>query len=229
MINMVCNNIILGDEIAIVFGTLGHRPQSLIPTIKSTEDVERVVFYYGGDSEATRARDTVIDYCRSLRIPVDAVDLPDVFDLIGISKRIRSDMREWKRRGSKIAIFNIAGGTRPTSSAALLACIMEGVPTVYMHDVTHDEIALPLLEIEYSKILSPKERKILSIIRKKENRKKPLSGIDLARLFGVTKATMNYHIKQLLKKGVISLTIDPEDSRRKIVSLQPTVELLLGD
>lgn len=229
MINTVRDNIIPRDIMSIVFGTLGHRSQSLIPTIRSTENVERVIFYYGGDEEAKRARDAVIDYCKSLRIPVDAVELPDVFDLMDIAKRIKGDIRQWKKRGSKISIFNIAGGTRPTSSAALLACILEGVPTVYVHDVTHDEIALPLLEIEYRKILSPKERKILEIIRKQQNRKKQLSQIELAKLFGVTKATMNYHVKQLLKKGVISLTPDPEDMRRKLIAIQPTVELLLGD
>jgi len=214
---------------AIVFGTLGHRPQSFIPTIKSTEDVERVVIYYGGDDEASRAKDAIIEYCKNLRIPVDAVELSDVFDLIGITKRIRGDIRDWKKRGSKISIFNIAGGTRPTSSAALLACILEGIPTVYVHDVTHDEIALPLLEMEYNKILSPKEKRILEIIRRNQSKKKPLSEIELAKQFGVTKATMNYHVKQLLKKGVISLTPDPDDMRRKLVAIQPTVELLLGE
>ena len=124
---------------SIIFGTLGHRPQSLIPSIKTTENDERVVFYYGGDEEAAKARDEVVEYCKNLRIAVDAVELPDVFDLLGITKRIRADLREWKRRGPKIAVFNIAGGTRPTSSAALLACILEGVPTVYVHDVTYDE------------------------------------------------------------------------------------------
>ena len=214
---------------SIVFGTLGHRPQSLIPSIKATEGVERVVFYFGGDQEAEKAKDEVVEYCKNLRIPVDPVKLPDVFDLLGIAKRIRADLSDWKKRGQKIAIFNIAGGTRPTSSAALLACMLEGVPTVYVHDVTNDEIALPFLEIEYSHILSNKERKILTIIRKNQRQNKPLSEVELARQFEVTKATMNYHVKQLLKKGVINLTPDQTDTRRKLVTIQPAVELLLGD
>ena len=213
---------------SLVFGTLGHRPQSLIPTIKATENVERVIFYYGGDPEATKAKDEVVEFCKDLRIPVDAVELPDVFDLMGIARKIRGDIKEWRKRGSRIAIFNIAGGTRPTSSAALLACILEGIPTVYVHDVTYDEIALPLLEIEYTKILSNKERKILEIVKKHQH-KKPLSEVELSREFEVTKATMNYHVKQLLKKGAIALTPDPVDNRRKLVTIAPTVELLLGE
>jgi DNA-binding MarR family transcriptional regulator len=213
---------------SIVFGTLGYRPQSLIPTIKATENVERVVFYFGGDQQAWKAKEEVVNYCKNLRIPVDAIELPDVFDLMGIAKRIRADIREWKKRGAKIAIFNIAGGTRPTSSAALLACILEGIPTVYVHDVTYDEITLPLLKIEYTKVLSAKERKILDAIRKAQA-KSPLSEVELARQFGVTKATMNYHVKQLLKKGAIAITPDPEDTRRKQLTIEPTIELLLGD
>jgi len=213
---------------SIVFGTLGYRPQSLIPTIKATENVERVVFYFGGDQQAWKAKEEVVNYCKNLRIPVDAIELPDVFDLMGIAKRIRADIREWKKRGAKIAIFNIAGGTRPTSSAALLACILEGIPTVYVHDVTYDEITLPLLKIEYTKVLSAKERKILDVIRKAQA-KRPLSEVELARQFGVTKATMNYHVKQLLKKGAIAITPDPEDTRRKQLTIEPTIELLLGD
>jgi DNA-binding MarR family transcriptional regulator len=213
---------------SIVFGTLGYRPQSLIPTIKATENVERVVFYFGGDQQAWKAKEEVVNYCKNLRIPVDAIELSDVFDLMGIAKRIRADIREWKKRGAKIAIFNIAGGTRPTSSAALLACILEGIPTVYVHDVTYDEITLPLLKIEYTKVLSAKERKILDAIRKAQA-KRPLSEVELARQFGVTKATMNYHVKQLLKKGAIAITPDPEDTRRKQLTIEPTIELLLGD
>jgi len=212
----------------IVFGTLGHRPQSLIPSIKATENVERVIFYYGGDQQAVKAKDDVVEYCKNLRIAVDAVELPDVFDLMSIAKRIRGDIKDWKKRGLKISVFNIAGGTRPTSSAALLACILEGVPTVYVHDITNDEIALPLLEIEYTKVLSPKERKILEIVMKAQ-RKKPLSEVELAGQFGVTKATMNYHVKQLLRKGAIALTPDAKDNRRKLVTIEPTIELLLGD
>ena len=212
----------------IVFGTLGHRPQSLIPSIKATEKVERVVFYFGGDQQAVKAKEEVVDYCKSLRIPVDAIELPDVFNLMDIARKIRSDIRDWKRRGAKIAIFNIAGGTRPTSSAALLACMLEGIPTVYVHDVTYDEITLPLLKIEYTKVLSDKERKILGLV-KRAQAKKPLSEVELAKQFGVTKATMNYHVKQLLMKGAIAMNLDPEDARRKLLTIEPTIELLLGD
>jgi len=136
-----------------VFGTLGYRPKSLIPTIRSTKDVDKVVFYCGADKsdpdavkKVAEARKAVLDYCRTMKIAADAVDLEDPFDFKRVAARIRGDIRKHKKEGKEVAVFNIAGGTRPTSSAALLACILEGVPTVYVHDLTYEEIRLPLLK-----------------------------------------------------------------------------------
>src|SRR4030066_1819653 len=129
-----------------VFGTRGYRPKSLIPTIKSTPDVDKVVFYCGADKndpEAVKkvadARKGVLDYCRTMKIATDAVDLEDPFDFKRIAVKIRGDIRKHKREGKEVAVFTLAGGTRPTSSAALLACILEGVPTVYGHDLKYGE------------------------------------------------------------------------------------------
>jgi len=217
-----------------VFGTLGYRPKSLIPTIKSTPNVDKVVFYCGADrsdSEAlkrvTEARKAVIDYCRTMRIAAEAVDLEDPFDFKRIALRIRSDIKKHKRDGKEIAVFNIAGGTRPTSSAALLVCILEGIPTVYVHDITYEEIHLPLLRMEYSQILSGEERAILKVLLK--NRGKDLTEVELARLVGKHKATINHHLRNLISKGAVRLEGHHSDSRKKIVRLEESTELLLGD
>ncbi len=218
----------------VVFGTLGFRPKSLIPTIRSTANVEKVVFYCGADRadpEAVRnvaeARKAVLDYCRSMKLAVDAVDLEDPFDFKSIATRIRGDIRRHKREGKKISVFNIAGGTRPTSSAALLACILEGVPTVYVHDVTYEEIPLPLLRMEYSQVLSGEEREILRTLLR--NRSRKLTEIDLSKLVGKHKATVNHHIKNLVAKGAVRLDAHPTDSRKKVVTVEESTELLLGD
>jgi CRISPR locus-related DNA-binding protein len=217
-----------------VFGTLGYRPKSLIPTITSTQDVDKVVFYCGADrsdpqavKKVAEAKRQVIDYCNSLKIAVEAVDLDDPFDLKSIALRIRSDVRKHTKEGRKIGIFNIAGGTRPTSSAALLVCILEGIPTVYVHDVTYEEIHLPMLRMEYSRILSTEERAILRALL--SNRTKELSEVDLARIVGKHKATVNHHIRNLIRKGAVRLEVDPRDARKKLVSLEESTELLLGE
>lgn len=217
-----------------VFGTLGYRPKSLIPTIRSTPDVDKVVFYCGADKnepEAARkvadAKKAVLEYCRTMRIAVEAVELDDPFDFKRIALRIRSDIKKHKREGKEIAVFNIAGGTRPTSSAALLTCILEGIPTVYVHDVTYEEIHLPLLRMEYNQVLSGEEREILRVLLK--NKSKDLTEVELARLVGKHKATINHHLRNLISKGAVRLEKHKGDSRKKIVRVEESTELLLGD
>lgn len=225
---------ISATEMVAVFGTLGYRPKSLIPTIKSTPNVDKVVFYCGADrtdpeavGKVADARKEVIEYCRQMKLAVDAVDLPDPFDFKGIAMRIRRDVRKHKREGREIAMFNIAGGTRPTSAAALLVCILEGIPTVYVHDISYEEIPLPLLRMEYSQVLSSEEREILKALSK--NRSKRLAEVDLASLLGKHKATLNHHLRNLVAKGAVRLERHPTDSRKKLVLVEESTELLLGD
>ncbi len=217
-----------------VFGTLGFRPKSLIPSIRSTQNVDKVVFYCGadkGDPDAVQkvaeAKKEVLEYCRTMKIPAVAVELGDPFDFKGIALKIRGDLKRHKREGKEVAVFNIAGGTRPTSSAALLTCILEGVPTVYVHDLTYEEIHLPLLKMEYSQVLSGEEREILSVLLK--NKSKDLTEVELAKLVGKHKATINHHLRNLIRKGAVRLENHRSDSRKKIVRVEESTELLLGD
>lgn len=217
-----------------VFGTLGFRHDSLIPTIRSTPNVDKVVFYCGADKSepsavksVAAARRAVLDYCREMKIAAEAVDLQDPFDFKSIAKRIRADVRRYKKDGKEIAVFNIAGGTRPTSSAALLTCMLEGIPTVYVHDITYDEIPLPLMRMEYSKILSGEERHVLQTLLK--SRAKEMTEVELAKAIGKHKATVNHHVKNLVAKGVLRLERHPKDARKKVLTVDDSVELLLGE
>lgn len=219
---------------AVVFGTLGYRPKSLIPTLRSTQDVEKLVFYFGADKndpdagrKVSDARKTVVDYCVKMGVAVEPVELRDPFDFKEIATRIRKDLRKHKREGKEIAVFNIAGGTRPTSSAALLVCILEGVPTVYIHDVTYEEIHLPLLKMEYDQVLSKEEKEILRFLSR--NRGSDVTEVELASKLGKHKATMNHHIKNLVRKGAVRLEKHPQDQRKRVVKVEDSTELLLGD
>jgi putative CRISPR-associated protein (TIGR02619 family) len=219
---------------AVVFGTLGFRPRSLIPTIKSMPDVEKLVFYCGADKsdpEAVKkvadAKRSVLEYCSSMKIAVDPVDLEDPFDFKSIAMRIRTDIRRHRREGKEIGVFNIAGGTKPTSSAALLVCILEGVPTVYIHDLTYEEIHLPLLRMEYNQVLSEEERQILGFLLK--NRTKEFTEVELAKALGKHKATINHHLRNLVAKGALRLEKHAKDARKKVVRVEDSTELLLGE
>jgi len=173
------------------------------------------------------ARQEVVDYCRKMKIAVDAIDLDDPFDFKNIALRIRSDIRKHKRDGRQIGVFNIAGGTKPTSSAALLVCILEGVPTVYIHDLTYEEIRLPLLRIEYSQVLSGEEKEILKYLLRTKST--PTTEVELARALKKHKATINHHLRNLVAKGTVRLERHPSDSRKKVVKVEESTELLLGE
>ncbi|MFQ5910675.1 MAG: MarR family transcriptional regulator, partial [Thermoplasmata archaeon] len=195
---------------ATLFGTLGWRPASLIPSIKSTEGLEKVILYHSDHERSKRARDEVVRYCNERDLPARSVELRDAFDLIEIAKRIRDDIRRERNEGNTIAKFNIGGGTRLMSSGALLACVLEGVPTTYVHDDTLMEFPLPLLQIEYSDALTPRQKETLSFLI---NSGRPMTQTELSKKLGIHKATINHHIKELRKKGLVSMTTDPKDSR----------------
>jgi DNA-binding MarR family transcriptional regulator len=209
----------------ILFGTLGWRPQSLIPSIRSTKDIERLYFYHSDNPDTIKAKDKVVEHCESIGLPVHPILLPNAFNLIDIADRIKADVEKVKSEGHSSIRFNIAGGTRLTSSAALLVCILKGIPTIYVHDETFEEIRLPLLQMDYSANFTGKQTEILHFLR--ENKDKPYSQTHLAKAIGVHKATMNHHIKELKKKGVVAITPGEDDSRERMISLAPHVDLLL--
>ncbi len=210
----------------VLFGTLGWRPQSLMPSIKSTEGLERVVFYHSAHEKSRAARSKVMSFCGTLGVPVTPIELSDAFDLIEIAARIRQDIRKARQDGSEAIRFNIAGGTRLMSSAALLVCILEGIPTTYVHDDTHKEIQLPLLKMNYADRLSGKQKGILEYLV--AQRERPVNETALAKALGVHKSTMNHHVRALVEKGVVEVVPDPQDSRAHLVRAAPGAELLVG-
>jgi CRISPR locus-related DNA-binding protein len=209
----------------ILFGTLGWRPQSLIPSIRSTKDIEKLYFYHSEHPDTIKAKNKVVEHCNSIGLPVHPIELPNAFNLIDIAEKIKKDIEKVRSEGNENIRFNIAGGTRLTSSAALLVCILKGIPTIYVHDETFEEIQLPLLKMDYSSIFTSKQKEILNFLRK--NKGKPITQTHLADELGIHKATMNHHVKKLRDKGVIKVSLDQEDSRVRMVSLAPHVDLLL--
>jgi len=209
----------------VLFGTLGWRPQSLIPSIRGTEGLERVVVYHSDHAKSREARSRVIEFCRSLGVPASGVEVSDAFDLLHCASQIRSDVRKEKASGSSVR-FNIAGGTRLMSSAALLVCILEGIPATYVHDETYQEIPLPLLHVAYGEGLTTKQREVLGFLV--NNRDRDFTETSLAKSLGVHKATMNHHLRELERKGAIERLPDPDDARQLIVKPAPGMDLLIG-
>lgn len=210
---------------ALLFGTLGWRPQSLLPSIRSTESLDRVVVYHSDHEKSRAAMAKVADFCEAFGVPLTAVELDNAFNLMQIARRIREDLRK-ARAGAQPVRFNIAGGTRVMSSAALLACILEGVPTTYVHDDTGEEVALPLLRMNYAEHLSPRQREILKFLV--DHADASHSESALAKAMHVHKTTMNHHVRALAEKGVVEIAPDPRDARAYVVRAAAGADLLVG-
>ena len=181
--------------------------------------------YHSDHAKSRDARAKVLEFCRALGVTASGVELSDAFDLIEIATRIRADVRREKASGAAVR-FNIAGGTRLMSSAALLVCILEGVPATYVHDETHKEIPLPLLRMTYGDHLTARQREVLGFLV--ENRERAYTETALAKALGVHKATMNHHLRELGAKGAIERARDPGDARALLIRAAPGMELLLG-
>lgn len=208
----------------VLFGTLGWRPQSLIPSIRSTEGLDRVLFYHSDHAKSRDARGKVMEFCRTLGVAANGVELSVAFDLLESAGRMREDVRKERSSGAEVR-FNIAGGTRLMSSAALLVCILEGIPATYVHDDTYREIPLPLLRLRYGESLTKKQREVLRFLVK--NRERLFSETALARALGVHKATMNHHLRRLEAAGAVERAKDPADGRRLILQPAAGMELLV--
>src|SRR5437899_10909192 len=120
----------------VLFGTLGWRRQSLLPSIRSTENLERVVFYHSDHVKSRDARSKVMEFCRALRVTAHAIEVSDAFDYLHVAGQIRADVGRDRAAGPDLR-FNSAGGTRHMNSAALLVCMLEGIPATYVHDETY--------------------------------------------------------------------------------------------
>ncbi len=209
-----------------ILGTLGFRANSLLPTLESTPSVERAVVFCNDHPRALEALAEVERVCSIMGIGMQRVRIPDAFDLLEAAKAMRSEVRKLREEGSEIAVFNIAGGTKMMSAAALLVCAMEGLSSVYVHDETYREIPLPLLKVDYSHLLTPAQRDILEFLW--DHRSTPKTQVEIAEGMGKHKATINHHIRILEEKGIVRLREDSGDRRRKVVSVDEALGLILG-
>jgi CRISPR locus-related DNA-binding protein len=209
-----------------ILGTLGFRANSLLPTLESTPSVEQAVVFCNDHSRALEALAEVKKVCDIMGIELKRVCIPDAFDLIQAGKAMREEVRGLKQRAVEIAVFNIAGGTKMMSAAALLVCAMEGLNSVYVHDETYQEIPLPLLKVDYSQLLTPAQREMLVFLWK--NRERPMTQVEIAQGMGKHKATINHHIQILEAKGIVRFEGDSNDRRKKVVRVDDALELMLG-
>ncbi len=210
----------------VIFGTVGSNPKVLIPTLRVREDIEKVVYYFAKDDEREKVSEKTAkvlqEYCERRMIKYEAKALDSSVDLLKIAKKIRTDLSQYKSRDSDI-VFNVTGGTKVMASAALLACILEGIHAVYVNEDTKDEVELPLILYEYKSNLSNAQRKILEAVHRLGNN---CNLTEISNDTKLKKSTLSYHIAGLKRMGLISIE-ESADLREKRIKILPAVEIML--
>jgi CRISPR locus-related DNA-binding protein len=209
----------------VILGTLGHHPETLMPTIRSTKGIEEVVAFHSDHEASMKAVEEVRSTCRMMDVAFSPRLIPDAFDLVSTAMEIQKAIVELRAGGKQIAVFNIAGGTRIMSASALLVCTLEGLNAVYVHDDSHKEMPLPLLQIKYSNILTDQEKLILRFLLERTGEE--VTQRDLASGLHLHKATINHHVQQLVAKRAVRLEEKIGDRRVRLIKVEESMALLL--
>ena len=209
----------------VLLGTLGHHPETLLPSIRSTKGVEEVVVFHSDHQDSIKAVEEIGRTCQMMEVVFSPRPIPDAFDLVSTAMEIQRTILELRNSNKQIAVFNIAGGTRIMSASALLVCTLEGLNAVYVHDDSHKEIPLPLLQIRYSDILTDQEKVILKFLLDKKGAE--VTQRDLAKELQLHKATVNHHVQQLIEKRAIHLEEKKGDKRVRLIKVEDSMVLLL--
>jgi DNA-binding MarR family transcriptional regulator len=200
---------------------MGDDPELLMPTFRSTPDLtEVVVFCEDGKADLQRLERV----CTSMSVMLRPVKVKNAFDLVSIAKDMKREVRRIRTEGGRVAVFNIAGGTRIMSAAALLVSTIDGLNAVYVHDDTKKEIPLPLLRVDYSLALNTKQREILEYLLASEGRQRTQK--EISDHMGLHKATVNHHIQAMVEKGAVRVIPKPDNNRAKLVVAEESMELL---
>jgi CRISPR locus-related DNA-binding protein len=209
----------------VILGTLGHHPETLLPTIRSTKGIDEVVAFHSDHENSLKAVEEIGRTCQMMDVSFSPRLIPDAFDLVSTAMEIQKTIMELRVENKPIAVFNIAGGTRIMSASALLVCTLEGLNAVYVHDDSHKEIPLPLLQIKYSDILTDQEKSILRFLLDRKGAE--VTQRDLASALNLHKATVNHHVQQLIEKRAVHLEEKPGDKRVRLIKIEDSMALLL--
>lgn len=201
-----------------IFGTLGFTPNKFLPTLREHDNVENAVVFHNNNQKSQAAAKAIDAYCRDVGIPYTQIPV-DAFDLIDCASAMQKEIRRTRDGG---ILFNVTGGTKVLTAAAILTCILEGVRAVYVHEETHDEVPLPLLTAPYEDLLTEPQRQVLQHVAAQPG----CSQGDLCNALDLTKPTVSHHIRRLVGHGLLVQTNHPQDARRKSLHMIPSARLL---
>jgi len=200
--------------------TLGFASSRLLPVVRRRAP-QRLVVFYDMHEKSGLAYEDVKAYCRSVGLRLDGHRV-DAFAIVPSINRIRQEIRRAPRHEVLVAA---TGGTTILSCAALFASLFEGVRAVYLRERSNEEVDMPLLHIEFEATLSGPKRAIIKALIDAGG---TASASFLAKKLSKTKATISYHVRDLVKQGIIAEEIRASDRRQHALTLTDGWAMLWG-
>lgn len=220
---------------AVLFATLGFTPQAVIPSLNWVPDLEKVMVFYSVAKRSHDAMEEVQKACQAREVEFGSYEVKDVHALLPTMEELSRFVDEHKPND---IIFNITGGTKMLSAAALFLCVLRGIRVIYVREEDRSVVEVPVLRVDYSALLTDKEIEVLNNIiklwnsekaeyekNKKERRAKEEEefSIPLGLVYkeiGGGKSVASGYLERLEKKGLIEKFEDEENGRRKRLRLK---------
>ncbi|MCX8208024.1 MAG: hypothetical protein N3G75_09430, partial [Methanothrix sp.] len=70
----------------VVLGTLGFRPETLIPTIRSTKSLDKVVVFHSDHERSRGAATEVSALCEAMSVKFVDREIPNAYDFIMVAR-----------------------------------------------------------------------------------------------------------------------------------------------
>jgi len=209
----------------VLFATLGFTPQAVIPSLNWAPDLEKVVVFYSIAKRSHDAMEEVRKACQAREVEFGCYEVKDVHALLPTMEELSRFVDGYK---PKDMIFNITGGTKMLSAAALFLCVLRGIRVIYVREEDRRVVEVPVLRVDYSQLLTKREIEVLETVRtvwdgnKEEDGEGSLSiplGLVYKKLGG-SKSVVAGYLDRLEALGLIEKFEDRENGRRKRLKLK---------
>ena len=215
----------MGVPMTLLVSTLGFHAEKLLGAIPQSGASEVWFYVAPGTTPAKQAKvdravRTVERALRHLGLPFQRRTLRNPFDYLGTLRRFLDDLREAKEP----ALVNLTGGPKTMTVAATMACLLLGVPVVYVPEEEENPtpVSLPIVRMRYTHLLRPQMRRVLETL----STRGPMSAADLARYLEIRHSTLDYHLTRLERLGALERV--PQGHRRHVAVSDIGRVLLLG-
>lgn len=217
----------------VLFATLGFTPQRVIPSLNWVPELEKVMVFYSVAKRSHDAKVVVEQACQARGIDFGSHEVKNVHALLPAMEELSEFVDEYD---PKDIVFNITGGTKMLSAAALFLCVLRGIKAIYVNEDNNRVVEAPVLRVDYSELLAKKEREALDTIINVWGRERgnylergggkedsiPLGLVyaELKRKNDISKSVAAGYLDRLEKKGLIERSGDAENGRRKRLRLK---------